>query len=106
MTETERTSNPPPVLLAAAEDLCRQAAQELYTAIQDIRQGRLEDVKAAMAAIRDLRAAFQLAMEERNRFEKLRKQDEGAAYSYALDLGKARDEIARRLDRIRDAGGD
>lgn len=96
----------PDPLLDAAEDLCREAAIDLHRAIGEIRKGNLGEAKSATALIRDLRAAFQLAMEERARVEKYRKQEAGIVNDYALDLDAARVEIGSRLARLRDAGGD
>jgi hypothetical protein len=104
-TTSNQQSGPPPDLLAATEEMCREAAQELFAALQEVRRGRLGEVKTAAQAIRDLRAAFQLAMEERNRVERLRKEDAGIVHGYALDFDAARAEIIGRLARIRDAGG-
>ena len=58
-----------------------------------------------MQAVRDLKTAFQLVMDERTRVEKLRKQVAGVVGDLRLDFDAARDEIGRRLARLRDAGG-
>lgn len=94
----------PKDLISATEDLYREAAGELAQAIRNIRQGRLGDVKATAQAVRDLKVAFQLAMDERTRVEKLRKEDSGAGNGRAFDFDAARVEIGRRLARLRDAG--
>lgn len=101
---TARLSDEAPVprdLISATEDLYREAAGELAQAIRNIRQGRLDEVKATAQAVRDLKVAFQLAMDERTRVEKLRKDDSGAGTGHAFDA--ARVEIGRRLARLRDA---
>ena len=89
--------------ISATEDLYREAAGELAQAIRNIRQGRLDEVKATAQAVRDLKVAFQLAMDERTRVEKLRKDDNGAVNGHAFDFDAARVEIGRRLARLRDA---
>jgi len=94
----------PQALLAATEDLFRDAAEDLAEALTAVRAGRLSEAKAAALAVRDLKAAFHLVMEERTRVEKLRRQVAGAVGTGCLDLAAARDEIGRRLACLRDAG--
>ena len=106
MTRDLPSDDPPPVdLLAATEDLYRQAAEDLVLAQRKLRQGTLDDVKAATQAVKDLKAAFQLVMDERTRIEKLRKQIAGVVHDYAIDFDAARTEVGRRLACLRDAGG-
>ncbi|SEN35055.1 hypothetical protein SAMN04488103_104261 [Gemmobacter aquatilis] len=94
----------PEALLRATEELYLDVAQELAAATERLRQGDLE-VRGAMQAVKDLRAAFQLVMDERTRVDKLRKQVAGVAGGPGeLDFAAARDEIGRRLARLRDAG--
>lgn len=100
----DQGDDPPVDLLAATEGLYRETAEELIRAMQGIRAGQLGEVKAATQAVKDLRAALHLVMEERNRVEKSRREIAGAVGAGALDLGAARDEIGRRLARLRDAG--
>ncbi len=95
---------PPPDLLAATEGLYREVAEELIRARDRLRAGSNEEAQAAMQAVRDLKAAFQLVMDERTRIDKLRKQVAGVVHDYALDFDAARTEIGRRLARLRDAG--
>ena len=106
MTEINETDVPPPDILDAVESMCRDVVNELAAILDELRQGKLGDIKALGVSVRDLRAAFALAVEERGRVEKLRKQEDGIANDYALDFDKARDEIARRLDRLGRARGD
>ncbi len=95
---------PPVDLVAATEQLYREMAEEMYRALSGVRAGRHEDVKLAMQAAKDLKAAFNLALEERNKVEKLRKQVAGAVGTGTLDLDAARIEVGRRLACLRDAG--
>ena len=96
----------PEALLKASEDLYREVALELAEASRRVRDGEFGEVKAAMQAARDLRAAFQLVMDERTRVDKLRKQIAGhVGAGGALDLESARAEIGRRLACLRNAGG-
>jgi hypothetical protein len=92
-------------LLAATEQLFHETAQELARALIAIRAGHFDEVKGASQTVRDLKAAFQMVMDERARFDKLRKQVAGSVGAGELDLGAARDEIGRRLARLRDASG-
>jgi hypothetical protein len=91
-------------ILAATEGLLRDAAGDLSTAIQAMRDGRTDEAKAAIQAVKDLKTAFQMVMDERTRVEKLRRQVTGAVGAQALDIAAARDEIGKRLARLRDAG--
>lgn len=92
-------------LLEETEGLYREIAGELALAMRGVRQGELKEAKVAAQAVKDLRVAFQMVMEERVRVEKLRRQVAGVAGDNALDFDAARAEIGRRLARLRDAGG-
>lgn len=95
----------PADLLAETEVLYREIAGELAAVMDRVRRGEIGEAKAAQQAVRDLRAAFQMVMDERIRVEKLRKQVAGVVRDHALDFDAARDEIGRRLARLRDAAG-
>lgn len=99
-----RGDEAPVDLTAETEALYRETAEELIRVVNAIRAGEFQAIGAAKGAVRDLRAVFQLVMDERNKVEKLRKQVAGAIGSGTLDLSAARDEIGRRLARLRDAG--
>ena len=86
------------------ESLLREAAEDLARALQKIRAGKLDEAKATPALTRNVKDAFELVQEERGRFDKLRKQVAGTVGTRALDFHAARDEIGRRLARLRDAG--
>ncbi len=86
------------------ETMFREAAEELTRVINQIKAGKFEEVRATPSAVKDLKAAFQLVMEERGRIDKLRKHVAGTVGARALDFHAARDEIGRRLARLRDAG--
>ena len=91
-------------MLTEVETLFRVTAEELVTAVNAIKRGKLDDAKAAASAVRDLKAAYFLVMDERGKVEKLRKQVAGHVGTGSLDLSAARDEIGRRLALLRDAG--
>lgn len=95
----------PDGVLAVTGDWLREAAEGIAATVQAVRGGDLPRVKEAEAHVKALRAALQLFMDERTRVEKLRKQVAGAAGGgCSLDFDAARDEIGRRLARLRDAG--
>ncbi|WP_128253807.1 hypothetical protein [Falsirhodobacter deserti] len=91
-------------LLAETERLYREVAEELALATRRVSDGDLGEVANTVRAAKDLRAAFQMVMDERTRVEKLRKQVAGVVNDYAFDLDAARDEIGRRLACLRGAG--
>lgn len=92
-------------LLEETEELYREIAGELALAMKGVRQGEVKDAKLAAQAVKDLRTAFQMVMEERVRVEKLRRQVAGVVPAGELDLDAARAEIGRRLACLRDADG-
>ena len=97
---------PPADLLAITEDWLREAAEALATTVQSIKSGEFGRIKDTVDCIKGLKLAVNLAIEEGNRVEKLRKQVAGDVGTGAFDLDAARDEIGRRLARLRDAGSD
>jgi hypothetical protein len=95
----------PASMLAETEELYARAARGLFRVIAEMETGEGPDGKAAQAAARDLRSALEMVMSERARVDKFRERAEGAVGGAALDLDAARDEIGRRLARLRAAGG-
>ena len=77
---------------------------EINAAMDRIKQNQFDDLKEATRSYKDLRQALLMVFEERAKVAKLDKLEAGIAYDYALDLDAARDEIGRRLARLRDAG--
>lgn len=107
MTITFRVEDNAPVdLLAETEILFRETAEDLVRAIKRLKARPGDDGKTATQAVKDLKTAFQMVMDERTRVDKLRRQAAGAVGDHALDFGAARDEIGRRVARLRIAGGD
>ncbi|MBL9056305.1 MAG: hypothetical protein JNJ84_08510 [Rhodobacteraceae bacterium] len=95
---------PPDAVLAETEGWLDEAAQSIALTLRAIRLGEFGQIKDAKAHVQNLRAALDLYIGERNRVEKLRKQVAGAVGASGLDFDAARDEIGRRLARLRDAG--
>ncbi|WP_226934911.1 hypothetical protein [Pseudogemmobacter faecipullorum] len=92
-------------------ELYRIAVEELNEAFAEIRAGRFAGAKEAKRAVRDLADLSKALLEERRNVERLRRQiagelTTGLSGGGALDLGAARDEIGRRLARLRAAAGD
>lgn len=94
----------PDAILAQTEDWLHEAAGEIALSLKAVREGDLARAEEAKKHIATLRAALGLYIDERNRVEKLRKQVAGAHGAAGLDLDAARDEIGRRLARLREAG--
>jgi len=96
----------PKHLLSETLEHFDDAARSLAWVIHEIKIGNYQKAKEAAVSVRDLKSAFQMAMEERTRVEKLGRQTAGIVHDYALDFDAARAEIGRRLARLRDAGED
>ncbi|WP_390260529.1 hypothetical protein [Halodurantibacterium flavum] len=92
-------------LLSEALLLYRTAAEVFATVIEDARSGDEKAAREAQGYAREFHKALQTAMQERQKVEQLCKQDAGIAYHYALDFDRARDEVGRRMARLRAAGG-
>ena len=92
--------------LNLTEELYQIAVEELNEAFAGIREGRFELAKEGRRAVRDLADLSKALLEERRNVEKLRKELAGDGGDGSLDLGAARDEIGRRLARLRAARGD
>jgi hypothetical protein len=106
MTITFSFGEEPPVdMLAQVEQLYQHTAEELIRAVNAIKTGQFEKATVAAQSVRDLKAAYYWVMEERGKVDKLRKQAAGVLGTGELDLHAARDEIGRRLARLRDVAG-
>lgn len=91
-------------VVTIADELFQSFARDLTHLRHKIQAGETDDIKESARLVRDLRAATQLVLEERNRVDKLRKDVAGNVGSGAYDLDAARDEIGRRLACLRRAG--
>ncbi len=107
MTITFRVEDEAPVdLLAEMELYFREAVEDLVRAIRRLKARPDAGGKVVSLAIKDLKAALKVVMDEGTRLGKLRKEAAGAVGDHALDFDAARDEIGRRLACLRDAGSD
>ena len=97
------TSEKPVEMLAITEGWLREAGESLTVVVEAIKAGKFGQIKEAQTAVKDLKAAVQLAIYEGDRVEKLRKTVAGGVGSGQLDLHAARDEIGRRLACLRNA---
>ncbi|MGN0934264.1 hypothetical protein [Falsigemmobacter intermedius] len=95
----------------------REAAEalELFDLASTILRRLLEEIRAEAPAesakelatyTKDVSQALKLLVTERQNVEKLAREQSGGLCAGALDLGAARDEIGRRLARLRHAGDD
>ncbi len=105
ITFVPRDADKPVNMLTETLKLYQTTVEELMSAVNSIKSGSLDEVKTALVAVKELRQALAWAMEERANLEKRNKAiasgyDDGAG---ALELDAARDEIGRRLARLRDA---
>jgi hypothetical protein len=99
-------------VLDVVEILFHEAALDFWGLRQRVKAGEFDRLKDTAGAVRDLKQAFILVLEERNRIDKLRKQVAGQVAGgvggggggCVLDLDAARDEVGRRLARLRGAG--
>ena len=77
---------------------------ELGRLLGKVREGSIVDAAKVPATLKELRQIALKIADERERFEQCRKQAAGSVGAAGLDFHAARDEIGRRLARLRDAG--
>ena len=92
-------------VVATTETTLVEAAEELARLIDRIKAGRFQEAKATPDAVKGLQRALEVVILGKRDVEKLCKQVGGSVGTGSLDLCDARDEIGRRLARLRDAGG-
>lgn len=91
-------------ILSIAEKHFGRMLRRAEEIIEMLEQEDNDVSKEAAGRIRDLGKAVQTTLDERSKLEKLRKHTAGIVHEYALDFDAARDEIGRRMARLRDAG--
>jgi hypothetical protein len=94
----------PQRILSVTEEHLQRSVEDLNGVIKAIKAGDISRSKEVTAIISLLGKALQSALDERTRVEKLRKSEAGVVNDYALDFDAARDEIGRRLARLRATG--
>lgn len=102
----------PEALAGTTGRLFELAAARMAAAIDQLETGSPAEVRAAQKAIRELRLALWMLVDERTRLDKLRNKIAGLVESGGggdgggrkLELDAARDEIGRRLAGLRAAG--
>jgi hypothetical protein len=90
-------------VLATTETTLIEAAEELSRLINRIKDGRFQEAKATPDAVKSLQRALEVVVIGKRDVEKLCKQVTGTVGATSLDFHTARDEIGRRLARLRDA---
>ena len=106
-------SGPPRDVLAEAMELYTVAAELFSENLRELRAGdRAKATKELGELTREYRKTLQSVLTERAAVDRLRREVAGAAAGAGgdvrgavLDFDAARDEIGRRLARLRDAGG-
>jgi hypothetical protein len=91
-------------VLATTETALVEAAEELARLINRIKDGKFQEAKATPDAVKGLQRALEVVVIGKRDVEKLCKQVTGTVGATSLDFHAARDEIGRRLARLRDAG--
>jgi hypothetical protein len=94
----------PEVALSGAWELYTTAAEIFTLLLREVKEERKDNTRELMTYTRDLKDALKLVLNERAAIDKLRKDYGGIGGDRALDFDAARDEIGRRLARLRDAG--
>ena len=92
-------------VVATTETTLVEAAEELARLIDRIKAGRFQEAKATPDAVKGLQRALEVVILGKRDVEKLCKQVTGTVGATSLDFHAARDEIGRRLARLRDANG-
>lgn len=92
--------------LQVAETLFEEAGIILGRWIKEAKRDDFTSAAPIKAALQELSTAWQMASKERNRVADERRKTSGVVGSYAVDYAAARDEIGRRLARLRAATDD
>ncbi len=92
-------------ILSLAERHFHRMLERIEEIISEVRCSDTQASKEAQIVVRDLGKAMQTVFDERAKVEKLRKHTAGVVHDIALDFDAARDEIGRRMARLRAAQG-
>lgn len=88
-----------------AVTLYRSGSRELTDIIEEIGEGKTDRARKLLGVLSELRKASVTMMEEARNVEDLRRKLVGNVHQRAFDLAAARDEIGRRMARIRAVQG-
>jgi hypothetical protein len=91
-------------ILAVAQRRYETAITEIDRALAAIKAGQFEDTSQLTKLLSELNKASNTAFEERAKVETRQRREAGIVHEYALDFDQARDEIGRRMARLRAAG--
>ena len=94
----------PVSVLATTEGVLKRAAEKLSRLIDSITDGNHHEAKAVPGSLDQLDLALKAVVIGTSNAQKLCKQIAGTVRTGPIDLHAARDEIGRRLARLRDAG--
>lgn len=106
------TSGKPEGERRAVEEILVAAIAEYEQSVGDLREllsrAKRENglvQQSSREVLRQVHGAIRVALQERGRLEEYRKKDGDVGGGRELDLCAARDEVGRRLARLRAAGG-
>ena len=101
----EGNNGAPADVLKITEEHLHEVALDIDERRNCLRNDPGLDASALNKLLADYRGVAQNCFKEANRLEEQRKRKAGIVHEYALDFSAARDEIWRRLARLRDAAG-
>ncbi|RYH11188.1 hypothetical protein [Tropicimonas sp. IMCC6043] len=88
-----------------AAEIYRSSSRELTQIVREIGIGKTDRAKKLSPVLTEIRKASMAMMEEARHVEDLRRKLVGDVREQGFDLAGARDEIGRRMARIRAARG-
>ncbi|MFV0334746.1 MAG: hypothetical protein ACK5JR_11840 [Tropicimonas sp.] len=88
-----------------AAEIYRSSSRELTDIVREIGIGKTDRARKLAPVLTEIRKASVAMMEEARNVEDLRRKLVGAVPEQSFDLAGARDEIGRRLARLRAARG-
>ena len=88
-----------------AAEIYRSSSKELTDIVREIGAGKTDRAKKLGPVLTEIRKASMAMMEEARNVEDLRRKLVGDIHEQSFDLAGARDEIGRRMARIRAAKG-